>query len=150
MPANEEAEIHWPHPAEKFLKLFAHTEGRLKKRGDLIKGRKHAEADWMPLADALGADFFAHVRGSGAADMLMNRPPRKRMADLCWAPENPAPIGDVRELFRRGLCQVRNNLAHGEKFVVDGDDLKRDIVLIEQSLWALEQAIEKCEGLKYL
>jgi hypothetical protein len=49
------------------------------------------------------------------------------------------PITDVGALFIRGVCQVRNNIVHGEKFVESARP--RDYALVEEAHWVLEQAI---------
>ncbi len=70
------------------------------------------------------------------------------MADLTWKPDVPIPIENVVELFQRGVCQVRNNLFHGEKYIGSREAQSRDEALVSESLWVLRLASEKAPKLK--
>lgn len=134
----------WPDIAFRFIGRFAQIEKRLKDAGQIQRGRKAAQADWPTLADSLGQHFFDEVRQSGQADALINEPPRTRMADgLVFSPEMPLPLRNVRELFALGVCRVRNNLVHGEKFVVSEGGWERDEALVRAAQWILELAAER-------
>ena len=54
-------------------------------------------------------------------------------------PDVQDPITGVVPLFIRGVCQVRNNIVHGEKFVESARP--RDHALVLEANWVLEQAI---------
>jgi hypothetical protein len=142
--AQRAKDFGWPPEAIEFLELYARTERALKQAGCVKKGKKFAEADWTPFANALGPEFLEHVRTSHQAEILITEPPRRRSTlGLEWAPVEPQPIRTVEELFVRSICQVRNNLAHGEKFDITGKGLDRDLALVSQSLWVLKQALER-------
>jgi hypothetical protein len=143
--------LGWPQSAVNFFQLYARMEGALKQTGHVKQGRKLAQADWASLAKSLGPKFFHYVRDAQMAETLIAEPPRKRMsAGSKWLPDQPPPIQTTEELFRRGVCQVRHNLAHGEKFNVTGDGWERDLTLVTQSLWVLEQAVERHQGFRGL
>lgn len=136
--------LDWPPEAIEFIQLYARVEGELKRAGNTKRGRKLAEADWVPLAGSLGEEVFHFVRDSHMADTLVGEPPRRLMNQgLEWHPTFSPPIESVLDLFVRGICQVRHNLAHGEKFNVTGSGWDRDIALVTQALWTLERVIEK-------
>ena len=134
--------------SEAFTALFKRFEHALK-RGDFLTRKKRAEADWRAFAESLGAEFFEEVRQSEKAATLIQEPPRSLMAeDLTWKPEVPAPIENVVDLFQRGICQTRNNLFHGEKYIGSSDAQSRDEALVSESLWILQLASEKAPKLK--
>ena len=140
----------WPEEARQFLELFGRTEHALKQLG-FLKKKKRAEADWVRFADELGAAFYDRIVASGAAKVILNEPPRARMAaSFAFEPALQTPIVDGRELFLRGVCQVRNNFAHGEKFVVSGLGWDRDLQLIRDAHWILKEAISAHPGLRNL
>lgn len=139
----------WPTSAVEFLELHARIEGALKQSGMVQEKKKRAEADWKALAESLGASFFRRIFESGKADTLIGEPPRRRMrVGMRWHPEQPAAIQDVGTLFLDGVCQVRNNLAHGEKFSVTGQGWDRDEELVTQAIWVLEQALQDSDVLR--
>jgi hypothetical protein len=119
--------------------MFAQCEHALKRSHYLKPNKKHAEADWDKFAATLGEVFFDEISASKKARTLIDEPPRKLMADgLTWSPERPTPLKNVRELFVRGVCQVRNNLVHGEKHALS----HRDNDLILQASLILRAAIK--------
>jgi len=119
-------------------------EGALTKAGHRKVDQRLAKADWDAFAKTLGPEFFVQIRDSHRADTLLSEPPRRRMNEgFNWHPEHPQPIKDTQDLFRRGVCQVRHNLAHGEKFSVTGESWDRDVALVEGSLSVLRLAGEK-------
>jgi hypothetical protein len=132
----------WPEEAHAFAESFGRFEGVMKRRG-YAGNKKRAEADWTSLAKDLKPEFFDSIRDSGKAAELIAEPPRKFMADQTWQKENSPPIENVVDLLVRGVCQVRNNLSHGDKFLGPEADWKRDRTLIAQAAWVLDQAIEK-------
>jgi len=134
--------------SDAFTALYKRFE-HILKRNDFLANKRRAEADWKAFANSLGASFFEEVRQSGKAATLIKEPPRSLMAeDLTWQPEVPAPIENVVDLFQRGVCQVRNNFIHGEKYTGSPDDQARDEVLISESLWVLRLASERAPNLK--
>ncbi len=137
-----EIDDNWPPSAHKFVMLFARMERRLKDAGQLKQHKNVAEADWRAFARSLPSDFFSRVLESGRARNLINEPPRTRASTgRVFIPQFPRPLGDVVELFVKGVCRVRNNLVHGEKFGSTGPEWDRDEVLTREAHWVLEQAI---------
>jgi hypothetical protein len=53
---------------------------------------------------------------------------------------------DVVGLFLRGVCRVRNNIVHGEKYIVRA--APRDDALVEQAHWVPEYAIARHQKAK--
>lgn len=133
--------------SDAFTALFRRFEHALK-RGGFLKQQKRAEANWRAFAESLGTEFFEEVRQSGQASTLIQEPPRRLMADLTWKPDVRDPIANVADLFQRGVCQVRNNLFHGEKYIGSPDALGRDEALVSESLWILRLASRRASNLK--
>ena len=50
--------------------------------------------------------------------------------------------------FRNGVCQVRNNLFHGEKFRGSEQSSERDAALVAESEWVLRLVLEKLPQLR--
>jgi hypothetical protein len=48
-------------------------------------------------------------------------------------------IRNVTQLFTRGVCQVRNNIVHGEKYIEVATP--RDDALVKEAMWVLQKAI---------
>jgi hypothetical protein len=143
MNALPRAAKNWPAYAQDFVALFARIERRLKDAGKIKRGKKIAEADWTTLSDVLGPNFFDEIRRSGQASNLIAEPPRTKMAaGLVFSPENPCPLENVRDLLIRGVCRVRNNIVHGEKFDISGAGWERDEALTRQAHWVLLRAME--------
>jgi hypothetical protein len=136
-----EIKDNWPPSAYKFVLLFAQVERRLKDAGKLKQGKKVAEADWSAFALSLPSDFFGRVLASGRAQNLINEPPRTRTPTGRVFTPQTRPLGDVVGLFVQGVCRVRNNLVHGEKFGSIGPESDRDEALTQEAYWVLEQAI---------
>lgn len=67
---------------------------------------------------------------------------------LRWEPEKPAAIENVRDLFLRGVCQVRNNLEHGAKFMGADGERQRSTSLVSEAGWVLAEAAKRLPGLK--
>lgn len=125
---------------------FAIAEQSLKS-SRLLKNKRPAEADWHQLANRLGEKFFESIKLSKRAEALIHEPPRKRLAEgFRWHPEQPAPLTSVEQLLVNGVCQVRNNLVHGEKFAVDGLSWGRDLALVSESLMVLRLAMSRFEA----
>jgi len=134
--------------ATQFRKLFEDMEHALKRAGFKKPNQDYAEADWNAFARHLGKNFFLEVQSCGkAADLLQERP-RKLTKDLQWGPKQPVPINSVIELFENGVCRVRNNLVHGEKYKGLPKVQQRDEVLVVQSKWVLELALAKSPDLQ--
>lgn len=122
--------------ARRLEELYRRFEHALKRSGHLKKGRPDAQADWGSFAKKLGEEFFEEVASTGAANTLLNDPPRKLMAeDLNWRRKR-ANLTNVVELFVQGVCQVRHSYVHGEKFVSDGN-YERDAALVHEALHIL-------------
>jgi hypothetical protein len=140
--------VPWPEVAHAFISLFAQLEKSLKDSGQIKRGRKVAEADWSAFADSLGSAFFDRVQQSGKAENLIKEPPRRRMADgLVFSPETPLPLGNIQDLIVLGVCRVRNNLVHGEKFGVSGVGWERDEILTREARWVLQKAVDAARPL---
>jgi hypothetical protein len=127
-----------PIHAVAFRDLYARVEHVLRRNGYLRPDRPKAEVDWRKFANDMGHPFFEHVRDSQSAGTLISEPPRAYYREGGWQPENQLPIENVVELFLRGICQVRNNIEHGEKFMVA--ESPRSDVLVNEARWVLEQA----------
>jgi len=134
--------VQIPEHAIRFRERFAHVENLLRRAGYVQqKRRSRALVDWVKFAREFNADFFLYVQGSQQANTLLSEPPRVLDAHITWQPLNQTPIADVVELFQRGVCQVRNNIVHGEKYIDSHD--RRDDELVSQAAWVLEQAIDR-------
>lgn len=129
-----------PAHALAFRDLFAKVEHTLRRGGYMRADRKKAEVDWRRFARDLGDPFFSSVRDSGKATTLIEEPPRAYHREGGWQPQNQTPIGDVIDLLMRGVCQVRHNIEHGEKYVMPEGD--RADTLVAEARWVLEQAID--------
>ena len=130
---------HLPAHALAFQNLCARVEHALRRNEYCILNRKKALIDWRKFANDLGDEFFDHVRKSQAARTLTNEPPRAYHRKIGWWPPNQTPIRDVVELFERGVCQVRNNIVHGEKYI--DPERPRSDILVNEAHWVLQQAI---------
>jgi hypothetical protein len=127
--------------AREFADLFSRCEHALKRAGFLRANRPDAQADWNSFARRLGPEFFERIKASGSAATLIGEPPRKLLKEgLEWAPANPKPLESVIELFEQGVCRVRNNYIHGEKFVSESGQFDRDATLVREALAVLRQA----------
>jgi hypothetical protein len=137
---------HLPRHATDFAALFARVEHTLRRNGYARKDRSRSVVDWALFAKELGQTFFDTIRTGRKAKTLIGEPPRIYHRDKGFLPEVQIPIADVVELFLRGVCQVRNNIVHGEKYVEDGS--KRDDDLVQGANFVLEQAINRHPALK--
>jgi hypothetical protein len=131
--------------AEEFSRLYRQMEHDLKRGGFLKNGPKRADADWGAFAERLGASFFDEVCNSGNAATLITKPPRKLMSTMKWEPEELSPLRTVRQLFENGICQVRHNYSHGEKYIGDVKDIVRENELVARAKWTLEFAKRRFE-----
>lgn len=108
--------------------------------------QKKAQIDWSQFAAELGEEFFVAIRDAANAPTRIGEPPRAYHRDQGFQPTVQTPIANVQELFLRGVCQVRNNIAHGEKYVETGTN--RDDDLVSEAKWVLERAVEQHPELK--
>lgn len=132
-----------PALAQDFLDLHGRVENALRNVG-YLKKIDRAEADWSELAKALGEDFFKEVRDSGIALTLIAERPRKQMAaNLDWQPPKALQVTNTQELFVNGVCQVRNHIAHHQKFRGSQQEIDRDMKLVEESYSILELLLKK-------
>ncbi|WP_133254954.1 hypothetical protein [Phenylobacterium hankyongense] len=135
-----------PPEADELFDLYRECEHVLKRAGLIDPSRKRASVDWEAFARQLGDEFFHEMAASGEVGTLIAEPPRILMRDsLTFEPPVPAPITDVVGLLVRGVCQVRHNYAHGEKFIGEGD-FQRDTALVRQALFVLTRAAERHEA----
>ena len=81
------------------------------------------------------------MRDSDRAVTLVAEPPRIYYRGRGMLPEVQEPITDAVQLFVRGVCQVRNNIVHGEKYVELATP--RDDALVKEANWVLEQAVAR-------
>lgn len=126
--------------ADALVQRYRRFEHALKRAGFVNPNDRRASANWGEFAKALGEDFFVEVRDSGEAPTLIAEPPRILMREtMTFEPPEPEPITDVVDLFRRGICMVRNNHLHGEKFINE-PGLGRDAALVREALAVLERA----------
>ena len=137
-----------PRHAEAFMDLVARLEHALRRHGYAREDRDIAFIDWARFARELGDDFFRTVRESGEANVLIGEPPRSYYRNRGFMPRNSKPIETVRELITRGVIQVRNNIAHGEKYVERAT--RRDDDLTKEALWVLRTAISSHPEVKHM
>src|SRR6185312_8800419 len=107
---------HLPEHAIAFTQLFARVEHTLRRKGYSKKNMDRATVNWSKFAEELGEAFFEYVRASQQAATLISEPPRIYYRELGMQPDIQEPITAVVPLFVRGVCQVRNNIVHGEKY----------------------------------
>lgn len=140
---NERATINPHAAANAFATDYRHLEYALKRAPEYRrKNKATAEADWGAFATALGPTFFDQIVRSGVAKNLIGKPPRRLLNDMKWAPTNPAPLSNVSELIINGVCRVRHNYFHGEKFTGASEgQWDRDITLIQEAHAVLVEAI---------
>lgn len=128
--------------AKAFTTEYGLAEYTLKRSGYLRKGKQIAEADWDAFARDLGPNFFKAMIGKQIAKTLISVPPRRLLANLQWSPKIPAPLTNVHDLIIQGVCRVRNNYLHGEKFVGGPEMLfDRDKILVEEAHAVLREAL---------
>ncbi|MGD0192275.1 MAG: hypothetical protein ABSD74_16170 [Rhizomicrobium sp.] len=135
--------------AQQFDAIYGSVERALKHDVFLQKGQSRAMADWKALSKLLGEDFYKKIRDGGKATTLITKPPgelRNQNQRAVWAPQ--PRLEDVEALFLRGVCKVRANLAHHEKFVGTDADVRRDETLISEALFVLEAAIDQSSDLR--
>jgi hypothetical protein len=129
--------------------LYGRVEHALTQCGFLQKKPSRAKADWKKFADVLGEEFFANVRKAQIAETLLTTPPEvfANLGDKTdW--EGVEPIGKVQMLFLNGVCQVRHNLIHGNKFIGSEKDRERDITLVREALAVLQLAVQNCPEIR--
>jgi hypothetical protein len=133
-----------PGLALQFFATFARLEFAMKYTGCLkrTENGRAAEASPSRLAARLPADFFASVRASGAADVIINDPPKNLfvMADgsLGFEPA-AAPLTNALELLN-AVWRVRNNLFHGNK--MHPANRQRDADLIRSALIVIDAVLQ--------
>lgn len=128
--------------AMTFRLLMERADNALQNRGMIMPGRGAAMADWQRFSAGLSEQFFEAMRAVPLTETLINAPPRKRLnrgGAAQWG-DPVAPLTSVEQLFTRGVCQVRNNIVHGNKLGLD----ERDMKLIVGAHYVLEAAI--CEA----
>jgi hypothetical protein len=130
-----------PEEAIAFRDFYARAEHVLRRTGYLRTDRKKAETDWVTFATEMGQPFFAYVSGQRGADTLITEPPRALHRDGSWLPKIQQPIDGTVDLFVRGVCQVRHNIVHGEKFIVS--EGARSCRLVKEAHWVLKEAIDR-------
>jgi hypothetical protein len=133
----------------EFNSTFGLIERALRHAGILQKGHDRAFVDWKVFADSLGDSFFKRIQKSGDAAELISSPPGElmnRAQRAVW--EKQPALDSVKDLFIRGVCKVRANLAHHEKFVGDEADQRRDHLLVQQALYVLKEAQKANEDLQ--
>lgn len=130
---------HLPEHATAFTALFARVEHALRRTGYARADQDRAVVDWRKFAKELGDGFFTYVCKSRRAVTLVGEPPRIYHRDRGMLPKVQKPIKDVEQLFTRGVCQVRNSIVHGEKYVDFATP--RDDALVNEANWVLEQAV---------
>ena len=129
--------------AQAFAIDYGQAEYALKRSKYLRKNKPVAEADWDSFARDLGPEFFAHIVGRQIATTLIEKPPRRLMADMEWSPDTTSPLIDVHQLVIQGMCRVRNSLFHGEKFTGGPEgQWDRDLTLITEAHAVLREAID--------
>ncbi len=127
----------------EFTELFGRYEHALKQAG-YLRRTPEAQADWNRFARELGPAFFDAVVASNIAPKLLGDPPKKQMNNLTWPAV--APPRNAVELFEQGICRVRNNFFHGEKFIGNPQQQERDAILISEALAVLRAAKDEIPG----
>jgi hypothetical protein len=135
--------------ADEFDALFRQMEHAMKRCNFCNDSKENAEADWDKLSRALGKEFYDEVAASRMATTLLRRRPRKlKREPMAWQPLEALPITNVKELFVNGVCQVRNNLFHGEKLRGSEQSRARDVALLAESEWVLKLVLAKLPQLR--
>ncbi len=129
--------------ARLFAADYRHMEYTLKRSDFLRTDKKVAEADWDLLAKSLGPAFFEQIVETRIAETLINIPPRRLLANMQWSPPHPTPLKNVAQLIVNGVCRVRNNYIHGEKFTGGPEgQWDRDTILIVEAHAVLKQTMQ--------
>lgn len=134
---------------QDFAELFGRVEYALTQCGFLQTKPSIAKADWKKFANELGEQFFANVRQSRIAETLLATPPEvfSNFGGVTdWA--KVTPIFNVESLFLNGVCQVRHNLVHGNKFIGAEKDRDRDTTLVREASSVLQLAIQSCSKVR--
>jgi hypothetical protein len=134
-------DTHLPAHAVAFTQLFARVEHTLRRNGYSRENIDRATVNWSKFASELGEPFFEYVRASQQATTLISEPPRIYYRELGMQPDIQEPITAVVPLFVRGVCQVRNNIVHGEKYVETARP--RDDALVLEATWVLQHAVRR-------
>jgi len=127
--------------AKAFADDFGAMEYVLKRSGFIRMNKEVAIADWDLFAQSLGTGFFEHVVGQGIATTLIGDPPQRLLANMKWSPRTKDPLTNVAQLIVNGVCRVRNNYFHGEKFTGGPDwQWERDAALVTEAHLVLKSA----------
>lgn len=137
-----------PEDAAAFRDYYARIEHVLRRSGYMKADSRRADVDWVKFAKTIGKPFFEYVRGQHSADTLIVEPPRVYHRKGGWQPQSQRPIDGIEELIVCGVCQVRHNIVHGEKFMVA--EGPRSYALVKEAHWVLEQAIARHHDLAKL
>jgi hypothetical protein len=125
--------------AMTFRLLMERADNALQNRGVIMPGRGAAMADWQRFSAGLSEQFFEAMKAVSVTETLIDVPPRRRLninGSAQWG-DPVAPLTCVEHLFTRGVCQVRHNIVHGNKLLLD----ERDVKLINGAHYVLEAAI---------
>jgi hypothetical protein len=128
-----------PAHAQAFRDQFIQAESALRKAGFVDPKRKRSMVAWELFAEKLDAAFFDKVRDSGKAATLIDEPPRAFFREEGWKDTGQRPLTTIVELFDRGVCQVRNNIEHGLKYI--DPEANRSEILIREATWVLAEAV---------
>jgi hypothetical protein len=126
-----------------FRLLMERADNALQNRGIIMPGRGAAMADWQRFSAKLSQQFFEAMKAVLVTETLINVPPRRRLninGSAQWG-DPVAPLTCVEHLFARGVCQVRHNIVHGNKLLLD----ERDVKLINGAHYVLEAAIAESQ-----
>lgn len=137
-----------PAHAQAFRDQFTRVESALRKAGFVDPKRKRSMVAWELFAEKLGVAFFDKVRDVGKAATLIGEPPRAFFREDGWKETGPQPLVTVKELFERGVCQVRNNIEHGLKYI--DPEAERSDILVEEAAWVLAEAVDTLPAVKEL
>jgi hypothetical protein len=132
-----------PGLALQFFATFARLEFAMKYSGCLKRtdNGRVAEASPSRLSARLPADFFENVRASGAADVIINEPPKNLyvLADGSLGFEPVAgPLTNTMDLLN-AVWRVRNNLFHGNK--MHPTNRARDTELMRSALVVIDAVL---------
>lgn len=135
---------------DEFEALYRKVERALVYSGYMQGHKKYADADWKKFANELGQPFLDFVKKSREATTLTTEPPKQllKMGHIPGWVEVCKDYQTVEDLFLSGICQVRNNVAHGHKYVGTEADKRRDDKLTGQATWVLHRAIERNDKIR--
>lgn len=129
-----------------FFGAFAHAEFDLKRAGLIKRGKEDASADWDAFARSIRGKFKREQSDAfkAAWKLLLSSPPRKQVAraGVLSLKQESRPERTLDEEYGLLLVRrIRNNLFHGAKFLIGGNQSARDRDLVAAAHAVLGVAI---------